>query len=271
MLRAVRIATLLIALTLLPPGIAYAEMQVIGDDDRRTIDETGAPWASIGRVNRAGRAFCTGILITPRHVLTAAHCLYDLAQQRWAPASAIHFLVGYDRGEYTDEAAAQSYAIAEGYDRAQGAEMEAMRRDWAIVELARPLNAPPTPIWSMEFAGAAMALEDGILLQAGYSSDRPHILTVHEDCPLVGVTGGVPLFLHECDAVEGDSGSPLLLRFGDRFGVIGLHIARVESEGHDYGVAVPSEAFADSVRNWIGDHAVGSPPPLATPTGVIDP
>lgn len=239
---------------------AGAEIRVIGNDDRQSIEATEPPFVSIGRVNRSGRAFCTGILIAPDRVLTAAHCLYDRGQDRWAPVSAVHFVVGYTRGDYVDHAAAASYAVAEGYDRAVGEEMEGMLRDWAVITLEHTLSVPPTPIWSMAFESAAVAMDGGSMLQAGYSADRPHILSVHEGCDLVGVTGGVPLLLHECDAIEGDSGSPLILRRGDRYGIIGLHIARVVSEGIEYGVAIPSDAFAGAIGAWLGPGVVEEPP-----------
>ncbi|MEZ5670729.1 MAG: trypsin-like serine protease [Alphaproteobacteria bacterium] len=251
---------LVLAALLAMSQATHAEMRVIGDDDRSLADSRAVPWTSIGRLNRAGRAFCTGVLIAPDRVLTAAHCLYDVAQGRWAPASAIHFLAGYSQGDYADVAVATGYAVAEGYDRAHAQEMATMWRDWAVVTLDHTLTTPPTPIWPLAFEdAAALALDGGVLLQAGYSEDRPHVLTVHEDCGLVGVAGEVPLLLHECDAIEGDSGSPLLLRQDGRYGIIGLHIARTDSEGFELGVAVPSAAFAGPIGALLGDGVIGAP------------
>mgnify|MGYP003888069503 CR=1 FL=1 len=101
-------AAVLCFLALVPS--ATAQIRVIGDDNRQMVDLAEPPWVSIGRVNRGGRAFCTGVLIAPDKVLTAAHCLYDTAQGQWAPASAIHFVAGYARGEYAAESGAAGCA-----------------------------------------------------------------------------------------------------------------------------------------------------------------
>ncbi len=44
-----------------------------GADDRKLVEPTANPWSTIGRVNRETGGFCTGTLVGPRHVLTAAY------------------------------------------------------------------------------------------------------------------------------------------------------------------------------------------------------
>jgi protease YdgD len=53
---------------------------IIGKDDRVRLDERGPPWDAGGQVNVAGyrtRIQCTGTLVAPKIVVTAAHCVIN--------------------------------------------------------------------------------------------------------------------------------------------------------------------------------------------------
>ena len=70
---------------------------VIGTDDRRIVDVAEAPWPAVGQVNIARyrlASWCTGTLIAPDRVMTAAHCVTDTSTGKLVPLPAIHFLTG---------------------------------------------------------------------------------------------------------------------------------------------------------------------------------
>ena len=215
----------------------------ISDQDQRwPLLNPVAPWTAVGRVNRGTGGYCSGTLIAPDKVLTAAHCLWNKRTNRWLRADALHFLAGYFRGAYIAYGKVRKLQLAFGVSMdGQGRPID-LAMDWAILILTAPMRggAILRPI-SLARAADLIVLQTGTPLpQAGYSRDRAHMLTVVDRCHFLGwrKTRGGALLLHDCDATFGDSGSPVLMNIDGDLKIVGIHVATWRKDGKDRGLAV---------------------------------
>ena len=71
------LCTLLLLSLAVPADAATRKATGIIDDNRVMVDSKAYPWTAVGRLNKKGRSFCTGTVVGPKLVLTAAHCLWD--------------------------------------------------------------------------------------------------------------------------------------------------------------------------------------------------
>lgn len=233
----------------------------IGAKDRRVVvDASHAPWSSLVKVQSNLGARCTGVLVAPRRVVTAAHCLLNRAQ-RFLPASSLHVLFGYDRGEYRQHRAVAALETGGPYDRER--RLDGLVGDWAVLTLDgdAPDGVTPLPL-------ARVPPEPGTpLMLGGYSQDKAHIVTADTGCAARGIddTERGPLLVHDCDGTRGVSGAALLVRnpgpgpgpglgggpggdkAGEGWAVAGIAVAAVGGEA-PRNIAVPSAAFVAAVE-----------------------
>jgi hypothetical protein len=102
-------------------------------------------------------------------------------------------------------------------------------RDWAIITLAEVLTLKPILWRSIRNADLPSAAEPGEIARAGYSQDRPFLLSMHRGCSIKTDVPQPGSVLHQCDSMPGDSGSPILLLNGEDVSVIGIHTGIVQS------------------------------------------
>ncbi|MBC9206455.1 trypsin-like peptidase domain-containing protein [Roseomonas aerophila] len=217
------------------PVIPRSELPGLGGAGaRQPVDAKAAPWRSLGRVQTELGSRCTGALIAPDRVLTAAHCLLSPRAGGVVQPGSIHFLLGYAAGRYTAHARVAAFRLAPGYQPASRGPASA---DWAILHLAAPLaEAPPLPL--------APARAADTLMLGGYQQDRAEVILADTACRLLGLRRGQdgPVLLHDCAGTRGASGAPLLRRDpnGD-WSVIGIAVAAIR--GQSGGLGIPAQAI----------------------------
>ena len=213
----------LFAALLSVPGPASAEDATELSSLMTAYDARG--WEAVGRLNIGWSGMCTGAMISPRLVLTAAHCMYNSRTGQQVDPKSIEFQAGFRNGRASATRKVTRAVINPTYiyNGLEG-DMQ-VSNDLALLELSSDIrlsNVQPFPTGKRPRKGQQVGV-------VSYAHDRSESPSIQEVCHVLARQRGSLVL--SCDVDFGSSGAPIFAVIDGKPQIVSVVSAKAEVRG----------------------------------------